>query len=369
MLRFVWGVIPWIVVGVLLLGLVQLMGQIKAKQAALEAKKKSAAKIIPPAKVIVQKLVAHRLADKINLPGIVEPLDSVVVKNEVAGQIIQVFVEEGQQVKKNQALVKIDDRDYKADLSRVRANLNRMRKDYKRYATLAERKVTAKSELDKVEAQLVDLQQQLNNAVLRLNRTVLRAPFAGVVNRLDAKQGDFLGVGTAVAHLLTAGKVKVSVGVPESDVAAVLDLERALVTIDALDSRTVIGKKIYVSSQPQTSARLYDLELELPNRDGHILPGMFARVDLVKKQFEHAVTIPLYSVITQGADKYVFVVHDGKAVRRMVRLGVLDGWQVQVKDGLKEGDQVIVVGHRLLDHGQSVEVIKMVTDPNDVFTS
>ncbi len=96
---------------------------------------------------------------------------------------------------------------------------------------------------------------------------------------------------------------------------------------------------------------------------------MFARVELVKTVFKNALTIPLYAVITQGDERFVYIEKDGKAQKRIVELGILDGWQVQVTKGLKPGEHVIVVGHRFLDDGQSVEIIKNVNHPREILES
>ena len=155
-------------------------------------------------------------------------------------------------------------------------------------------------------------------------------------------------------------------GVPESDVAAIFDLEEAEVIIEALGKRKVKGRKVFLSRQPRNLARLFELELRVPNPDGHLLPGMFARVELVKQVFDRALAIPLYAVITQGDERVVFVEKEGRAERRSIKLGALVGWEVQVTSGLKPGERVVVVGHRVLDDGQAVEIIKNVSNPSEI---
>ena len=76
--------------------------------------------------------------------------------------------------------------------------------------------------------------------------------------------------------------------------------------------------------------------------------------------------IPLYSVISQGNENFVYVEKEGKAEKRRVELGVLTGWQVMITKGLEPGDKVIIVGHRQLDEGQNVDVIKNVSDPGEI---
>jgi len=141
------------------------------------------------------------------------------------------------------------------------------------------------------------------------------------------------------------------------------------VVIEALGNRKIVGQKVFLSSQPRSLARLYELELRLPNPDGRILPGMFAEVKLVKKVYENAVAVPLYAVITQGDARYVYVEKDGKAERRDITMGVLVDWQVHVTSGLNPGDRVIVVGHRFLESGQVVQVVKNVEHPEEIFAS
>jgi membrane fusion protein (multidrug efflux system) len=75
---------------------------------------------------------------------------------------------------------------------------------------------------------------------------------------------------------------------------------------------------------------------------------MFARVELVKAVFRRALAVPLYAVITQGEERFVYIEEDGRAERRNIQLGILADWQVQVTSGLKPGDRVVVVGHRFV---------------------
>jgi RND family efflux transporter MFP subunit len=234
---------------------------------------------------------------------------------------------------------------------------------------LVRQKIAAESRLDETEARLNDLIAQRREAKLALDRSRIIAPIDGRINEIEAKQGDLLSVGDQVLQILQFEKVKVTVGVPESDVAAVLDLKKAEVVIDALGKLRVIGKKIFLSRQPRTLARLYDMELLVDNPNGRILPGMFARVELVKEIYQNALAVPLYAIITRGDEHFVYVEKSGRVKRRAVQLGVLNGWEVHVKSGLNAGERVIVVGHRLLDDGQEVDVMKNVMDPREILGS
>jgi RND family efflux transporter MFP subunit len=369
-LRFLWGIIPWLMVG-LILGLIVILGGriIEEQDRRAEAKKTAMKKEVPAVRIITLTLKPERLEDKISLPAEVEAFEDLWVKAEVKGQVLDIPAKEGQSVKKGQLLVRLDDRDYRSRLARIEANFRLAKQDYGRMATLVQKNIAAESKLDEIEARLEELKAQRSEAQLSLDRTRITAPISGQLNEIKAKKGDLLDVNQQVAQILQFKKVKVTVGVPESDVAAVFDLNEAEVIIEALGNRKVKGKKIFLSRQPRTLARLYDLELMVPNPDGRILPGMFGRVELIKRVFDQALAVPLYAVITHGDESFVYVEKDGKAERRLIKLGVLVGWQVHVEAGLNPGDRVIVVGQRFLDDGQAVKVIKNVSDPSEILSS
>ena len=366
-LHLIWSIIPWLIVALIVAFLVTMVGRIKGKKADLEEVKKAAIKQqVPAVRIITLTLTPRRLVDKINLPAQIDPYEEVWVKAEVPGQVIEVLAKEGQMVQKGQVLMKIDDRDYRTRLARIEANYELAKLNYERTKTLVKKKIAAPTKLDEIEAQLKDLTAQRNEAKVALSRTIITTPLSSLLNEISAKMGDYMGVGDPVAQILEIDSVKVTVGVPESDVAAIFDLNEADIIIEALGKRRVTGKKIFLSRKPRTLSRLFDLELSVHNPDGRILPGMFARVELVKHVYENAVALPLYTIITQEDERFVFVEKEGRVEKRRVTLGTLIDWQVHITSGLKAGERVVVVGHRLLDDGQAVEVIKNVSNPNEI---
>ena len=370
LLRFVWSAIPWLMVALIVAFVVTMGSRIKEKKAHLEEAKKAAIKQeVPAVRIITLTLTPRRLVDKINLPAQIDPYEEVWVKAEVPGQVIEVFVKEGQMVKKGQILMKLDDRDYRTRLARIEANYKLAKLNHERTKTLVKKNIATPTKLDEIEAQLKDLTAQRNEATVALSRTSITTPLSSFLNEISAKMGDYIGVGDPVAQILEIDTVKVTVGVPESDVAAIFDLNEADIIIEALGKRRVKGNKIFLSRKPRTLSRLFDLELSVPNPDGRILPGMFARVELVKHVYEDAVALPLYAIITQEDERFVFIEKEGRVEKRRVTLGTLIGWQVHITSGLKAGERVVVVGHRLLDDGQAVEVIKNVSNPSEILKS
>ncbi len=370
MLRFIWGYFPWLMVILLLILSGSTGVMLATKKQRLDYEKKNAQKEGAQAVKVVTLLIEPReFKDRINLPAEIESFEDLWVKSEVSGRVLSVQAEEGQYIEKGEVIVKLDDRDYQLRLDSIEANYELALLDQKRISELAEKKIAAVTDLDKINAQLKSLKSQYDEAKLALERASIKAPISGRLNEIEAKVGDWLSVDKPVAQILQIGNVKVTVGIPESDVSSVFDLNEADVKIEALDNMLVKGKKLFLSRNPGSMARLYNLELGVPNPDGRILPGMFARVEIVKKRFENAFVIPLYAVIAQGNDKFVYVEKNGMVEKRPVELGLLSDWEIQVTKGLEPGDHLIIVGHRVVESGQKVDTIKMVKDPREIVNS
>jgi membrane fusion protein, multidrug efflux system len=362
--RAVWCLVPWFIVSGLALFVVQTAGRINTEKNRLELEKRNSVKAeIPPVNVITLLVQPHPLADSITLPAEIQAEQELWVKAEVSGRVVETHAREGMKIQRGRVLMSLDDRDYRNRLARIQANYSLARTEYERNLALAKTNATAQASLDSIEARLKELEAQKSDATLALDRTRIKAPISCVLNELKAKKGDFLSVGDPVAQALNIDPVKVTVGVPESDVASVFDISEAEVIIPALENLLVTGNKIFLSRKPRTLARLYDLELEVSNPEGRILPGMFARVKLVKKTFDRAVTVPLYAVLSRGGERYVFVETGGKADKRPVSTGLIKGWKIHVTDGLDPGDRLVVAGHRAIEHGRSLNVVEHITDP------
>ncbi len=305
------------------------------------------------------------IRNKINLPGEIEPWNRLQLQARVGGSIVKVQVEEGDTVQQGQIVAEIEDTDYKIALQRAKAVYALAKANYQRDKKIHAGGAVPTAELEAKKPRLETARADVENAELLLSRCSITAPISGVINRLDAKKGMFVSVGDPVAEILQLNPVKAVVGIPESDISEVRKLEQIDISITSLNNLVVTGKKKFLASAPDSMARSYRLELEIDNPAGEILPGMFVRANVVKQVFTDALQIPFYSVISRGAEQYLFVEKEGMAEKRAVSLGILEGWQVQVTEGLAAGEHVIIEGQRDVEDGQKVQVIRKVTDLGD----
>ncbi|MGD2269543.1 MAG: efflux RND transporter periplasmic adaptor subunit [Desulfobacterales bacterium] len=348
------------VIGILVFVIASQLKAIKARNLAKLKKGR------PEVNVVTLKLVPSRIRDRINLPGVTEPWIKLQLVAEVSGKVIEKVVKEGMSVATGDIIAKIDSRDYKNAYQSAKASYELAVADLKRLQKLYREKVAPQSQLDNAMALVQNTKAAMDNAALALERCVIKAPFSGVVNRVFIEKGQYLDVAKPVAELLQLDRIKVRVGIPESDVDAVRGLSNFTVRIDALGGKTFQAEIHFLSKTADPMARLYSLELVVNNNQEQILPDMFARVEIVKKEVFAGLAVPLYAVITRNNEKFVYVANDARVHRRKVDLGILDGWRVEVKEGLRPGDQVIVVGHRSVNDGDTVNVVRSTENPEDI---
>lgn len=367
LLYSIWKHLPRLVLLALVMLIVLLTVMIGGKKERLEQARKAAqAEQHKQVNAVVLTVHPRPIEDVINLPGTIEPWTRLELLAKVSGAITEVRVREGEAVKAGQILAQIDADDYRIALEAARAAHTLAKADYERGRTMHQTKVIAVASLESLAARLQTAAAELERAQVQLARCAIKAPMDCVVKRLDAKVGLFLNVGDPLAELLQIDQVKAVVGIPESDVDAVRRLDQVTLTVQALANRQMIGRRHFLAPSPDAGAYLFRLELALDNPGHEVLPGMFFRARLVKQRFPQALIVPLYAIISRGEEQYVFVAEGDTARKQPVRLGVIQQWQVQVVDGLKAGEQVLIEGQREVEDGQALKIIKTVNDPEEI---
>ncbi|MEJ2642519.1 MAG: efflux RND transporter periplasmic adaptor subunit [Desulfosarcinaceae bacterium] len=360
---WLWRLVPLGFLLLLALAIVLVGGKIKSTAEALQEGKAASMNQKPPdINVVSLTLSPSTIQDRISLPATVMPWVNLTVLTEVRGKVTTLAVKEGQRVRKGDVIAQLDQRDYENQLRSNKASLAAARANLKRLKELQRDRLSTRSQLDDAEAQVESLQAAMDTAALNLERCTITAPIDGIINHRHIELGQYLNVADPVVEILQIDRVKIIVGIPESDVEAVRRLDRFEVTIDAVGGRTFTAKKHFLSRTADSQARVYPLELALENRRHEILPDMFARVTIVKKEVTDSLSVPLYAIISRNDQHLVYVVADNVAQAREVDLGIQQGWRIQAKSGLNAGDQVIVVGQRSVNDGTAVNVVRKIKD-------
>ena len=356
-----WRKLPYLTVGVMLVIGILLGVSYLVKKNRLEAASNDDSNKQELVNVDILTLVPTTIRDRINLPAMVEPWIKLDIMAEVKGKVVQKAVEEGTNVKKGDLIAILDNRDYLNAYNSAKAIYESAKASFDRYAELYKAQLATKSQIDTARANMENAKASMDTTELSVERCRITAPFSGILNRVYFEKDQYVNTGEVLAELLQIDKVKVNVGIPESDVEAVRTLSYFDISFDALDGKVVKGTKVYLSKTTESTARLYSLKLAVDNPDQDILPDMFARVEIVKREKTDSLVIPVYSVISRNDKNYVFVLQDeDKVALRPIEMGLQESWRVAVTSGLSPGERVVVVGHRNIEDGQTVNVIKKI---------
>ena len=360
---FIWNNLPRLALLAAVVMILILAGLVKNKSASIASEKAAGMKQErPPINAVTLALQPTAISDRINLPGSIEAWTTLNLLSKINGTVEEVLIREGQIVSKGDVLARVEDEDYRIAVERARSAYELARSEYERGRAIYAKGVIPTAEYDANRTRMETAKADLENAELQLSRCTITAPMRGIIRKIDAKVGLQLAVGDPLAEILEIDRLKAVVGIPESEVAAVRGLSTVDISLQALDNRTVTGRVHFLSSSPETVARLFRLELAIDNAGGEILPGMFFRADVVKKTVPDAVVVPFYSVISRNNEQYVFIEKDGIAHKKPVRLGIMEKWLVQVTDGLAAGDRLLVEGHRDVEDKQKIKVVKAASD-------
>ncbi len=357
----IWGLLPTILV-FLLVGLIFLLGnQIKSKGDEIKEEKVAGLRTTRTlTNVVAMEMIPAPLRERISLPGSVKPWIALKVVAEVQGKIVEKRVLEGQRVRKGDILAEIDARDYRNAYASAQASYSLAAATQKRLQRLFKDNVSTQAQLDDILATVKTSKAAMDNAALNLERCKTRAPMDGIVDRLYVDVGQYLKSADPVAEILEIDRVKIVVGIPESDVADVRQLNRYSIRIDALGGQTFEGAYHHLYKTADSFARLYNLEIAVDNADGRLLPDMFARVEITKKEIPDGLAVPLYALLSINESNAVYVIDQGIARLKLVEAGIQDGWRMEIRSGLRPGDQVIVVGQRSINDGEAVNVTRKI---------
>jgi len=355
----VWKNLPrFLLLLLVILSLFGFLGIKKKGKQLVQEKAEAVAEQREAVNVVVLEIKPVLLRDRINLPGSIEAWQKLELMANVAGTVEESLVTEGDLVEEGAILARIEDDDYRIALQSAKASWTLAKAELQRVQTMHARGIAPQAEMENLNARFLTAQAALDDATLKLSRCTIKAPVAGVISRLDAKPGLLLSVADPVAEILQMEKVKAVVGIPESDVVALREIDEINLEIKALGDKLFVGRKHFLAPSPESNAHVYRLELAVANLDYSILPGMFVRADIVKKENDRALAVPLYAVINRNEEQFLYLEVDGRVRKQPVKLGIMDGWMVGVTAGLATGDRVVIEGHRDVEDGQQVRVVR-----------
>lgn len=206
------------------------------------------------------------------------------------------------------------------------------------------------------EAVVKEASAKLDLARARFSECTIVAPFAGTITRVHVRPGDMAAVRAPLLELADLASLVIRVAVPEAYTSAVREGLTAQVSLDSLPGRMFAGKVIRIYPELDRRMRTRTIEVTL-SEPAALLPGMFARLQLILEAVDDAVTVSKEAIsVTPAGVRMAHVVIDGKVVMRKVQTGIEQSGRLQVLAGLQPGERVVVAGQEKLKDGMEVRV-------------
>ncbi len=307
-------------------------------------------------KVKVLHVQSAPMKDTLVLPGQTYADGDVILSAEINGRAEWIGPEEGDIVKKDQEIIKIDAKTLKARLDNATATLRLAEDQARRRKKLFKQGVVSEEELDSILTARTQAMAAAMEARINYSKGVIASPLDGVVDNLYIDEGEYVTEGTALVQIVDRDKVRVHINVSEQDIRYIKMGQPAVVTIDAWGNKKWQGKVTYIAAQATSSTRTFRVRIMVENKDKVIHPGMMARVAIERRTALKALSVPLSAVLNRGGEQVIFVEENGIAKRRVVGLGILQKDSIEIVSGLKEGENCIIKGQTELNHGMRVEV-------------
>lgn len=299
-----------------------------------------------------------KVVEDIRAFGTLVANESVVVSTEIPGRVAKIGFREAERVDAGSVLIELDGEILRAELAKARSDLALATANYERARTLAQQGTGTLRARDEAEAAFQAARSNLVLAEARLSKTVVTAPFAGVVGFRAVSIGAYVSPGDRIVELAMIDPLKVDFRVSEVYLPHLRLGLRVQVTVDARPGDAIEGEIVAVDPIVDVNGRAVRLRARVPNPDGRLSPGMFARIRIVVEERPQAVLVPEAALFRDSnGDLFVYRLEGGKAMRKQVAIGRRLPGRVEVQSGLEGGDVVVTAGHQQLRDGAKVQVV------------
>ena len=330
----------------------------KGKPKAVSPSRKGPPKKIKKTNVRVSSVGTEALKIESTFVGYLLPNERVRMTSEMEGVIEAVNFEEADEVKKGQKLINISTKELTLRVKIAEANLKLAQTNLSRDEKLSQRKLIPQSKLDQTRTQADRSLLDRDLALINLRKSVINSPLKGTVKIRHVKVGEFVRKGDPLVEILDLDKVLVQVNIPEQDIMKISEGETVGVELYALSDQQYRGKVQTIGLEADSRNRTFPIEIVVDNPKRELRPGMLARVTFTKQISDEQVVVPRHSILERDAGRVVFLVEQDKAVKQSIVTGQSMQDRVQVLEGLKPGDRLVVEGHSKLTDGETVSIVK-----------
>ena len=304
----------------------------------------------------VVEILPGAISAFIETNGTLEAEREVDIVARIGGPLVALNTEEGIQVKAGELLAQLDEAESRAQVEIAQVALQEAELVHNRARASLENAVVSQEVYDSALSALESARAQLAGNEIQLGYTRITAPFDGLIIQRAVKFGETVTVGQQLFRISDFDPLLCTIGVPERDLTRLSIGQPAILEVEAFPGESFQGRVLRISPVVDATTGTIRVTLEV-DRQGRLSPGMFAGVRLVTDVRENALIMPKRALSLESLADSVFVVEDGVAYRRNVTLGYEEDDRVEVTDGLRANDRVIVVGQDGLTDATPVQIL------------
>lgn len=309
-----------------------------------------------PVEAVVMKPTA--MENKIRVTGSVQANESLEIRSEISGIVRRINFREGQSVRKGDLLLTINDDDLQAQLEKLQYNRKLFQDNEYRQRALLEREAISREEYERALTELKTSEADIRLVEVQIAKTQIRAPFDGVVGLRNISEGAYITPNNVVANMYSINPAKIEFSVPARYSGQLNAGDVVYFNVDGVTG--IVEGKIYaIEPQIDPTTRTLRLRAEAPNADRKLLPGQFARIEVVLEKLEDTFMVPSIAITPEANRQLVFLVKNGKVEPRAIETGVRTEDMVQALSGVTAGDTVMVTGILQARPGMAVKVSRI----------
>ncbi|MFQ5770031.1 MAG: efflux RND transporter periplasmic adaptor subunit, partial [bacterium] len=279
------------------------------------------------------------------------------VYSRVQGLVDKIFVEEGDYVKKNQVLMKLEADEYSLAEAKARVEYEQQNSLYERSEAMYKKQLLSKEEFEQARFGIEAKKIQWQQAKLNLDYTNITSPISGVIGERLKRQGDRIQPSDKLFTVINTEEMIAVVHIPEKEISNIAKGQRAFVTSDHLPGKEFSGwiKRVSPVVDPQSGT--FKVTIGLRNVENRLRPGMFVNIHIITDTHKNAVLIPKTAIVYENENMHVFVVRDSLAHKITLKAGYQDYEKVESLSGIEEGEKIIVVGQAGLKDKTKVNIV------------
>ncbi len=297
----------------------------------------------PPSKVDGYIVRLESFQSTIEMPGSIVANEVTEIHPEVSGRIVQLNLVEGRYVSKGAVLAKLYDGDLQAQLRKVQVQLALAKKTEERQAQLLKIQGISQQDYDISLLQVNNLNADIGILQTSIAKTVVRAPFSGKIGLNKVSPGAYVSPASVLATISQTDQLKLDFTVPEKYSGKIKIGQLVTFTIEG--AKKEFGAKVVATeSNVMETTRTLLVRAAVIGKDEALMPGAFAKVLLSFDPDPNTILVPTQAILPQARGKKVILFKGGTAVFADVVTGERDSARVQITQGLKDGDTVVVTG-------------------------